>query len=249
MKMSPKEIVIEDAELGTLTVRPHPRARRFIYRVRHGALEVTVPPRYSMNELHRSLQLLRPRLLRMLSREKARGDARLIGPQWRIETPEFSFRCEEARVARMCFQQRRGQLVCYYPTGQDFTPDAVQQWLVRGIENSLRLHARVLLLPRLGQLASARGLSFARAAIHRTQSRWGSCSAKRNINLSLYLMLLPRRLQDYVMHHELTHLIEMNHGPRFHALLDQALNGQRVALEQEMRHYRLDLFSLARHEE
>ena len=62
-------------------------------------------------------------------------------------------------------------------------------------------------------------------------------------------MLLPRRLQDYVMHRELTHLIEMNHGPRFHALLDQALNGQRVALEQEMRHYRLDLFSLARHEE
>jgi predicted metal-dependent hydrolase len=52
-------------------------------------------------------------------------------------------------------------------------------------------------------------------------SNWGSCSSKNNVNLSTKLLLTPVEIQDYVILHELAHLIEMNHSPRFWALVEQ----------------------------
>ena len=89
----------------------------------------------------------------------------------------------------------------------------------------LRRQAKQVLFPRLQVLAAARGLHYQKVSIRKSRTRWGSCSSKGNISLSLYLMLLPPYLQDYVMQHELTHLVEMNHSPRFWALLDEATEG------------------------
>jgi predicted metal-dependent hydrolase len=47
------------------------------------------------------------------------------------------------------------------------------------------------------------------------QSKWGSCSSRGNINLSTRLLLTPPEIQDYVILHELAHLVEMNHSHRF----------------------------------
>lgn len=46
-------------------------------------------------------------------------------------------------------------------------------------------------------------------------SNWGSCSSDSNINISTRLLLAPRDVQDYVFIHELAHLEELNHSPRF----------------------------------
>ena len=46
-------------------------------------------------------------------------------------------------------------------------------------------------------------------------SNWGSCSSSGNVNISTRLLFAPRDVQDYVFIHELAHLIEMNHSPRF----------------------------------
>jgi len=52
-------------------------------------------------------------------------------------------------------------------------------------------------------------------------SNWGSCSAHNNVNLSTRLLFAPREVQNYVILHELAHLVELNHSDRFWALVEQ----------------------------
>lgn len=116
---------------------------------------------------------------------------------------------------------------------QRFTPQQIENF---------REQAKLLLPTRLQALAAARGLHYQKVSIHNSRSRWGSCSSKRNISLSLYLMLLPPHLQDYVMQHELTHLVEMNHSPRFWALLDEATNGKSLYYRSELKSFSKSIF-------
>ncbi|MEM6965243.1 MAG: SprT family zinc-dependent metalloprotease [Bacteroidota bacterium] len=55
------------------------------------------------------------------------------------------------------------------------------------------------------------------------QTNWGSCSSKGNLNLSTRLLFAPEEVVDYVIIHELAHLIEMNHSSRFWRLVSNAM--------------------------
>ena len=102
----------------------------------------------------------------------------------------------------------------------------------------MRAQAKASLPPRLKELADEHGFTYNRVTIKNNISNWGSCSVRGNINLNLRLVTLPQTLQDYVMLHELCHLKEMNHGPKFHALLESLCPSHR-ALEKELRQYKL----------
>ena len=56
-----------------------------------------------------------------------------------------------------------------------------------------------------------------RVTIRNQKSKWGSCSSKGNLNFNCLLMLTPPEVLDSVVVHELCHLKEMNHSPRFYA--------------------------------
>ena len=60
-----------------------------------------------------------------------------------------------------------------------------------------------------------------RISIRDTTSRWGSCSAAGNLSFSWRLILAPPHVLDYVAAHEVAHLLEMNHSPRFWDLLEE----------------------------
>ena len=59
------------------------------------------------------------------------------------------------------------------------------------------------------------GLKFKSIKINSATKRWGSCTSNGNINFSYRLMMCPEFVIDYVVVHELAHLREMNHSPRF----------------------------------
>lgn len=59
------------------------------------------------------------------------------------------------------------------------------------------------------------GGSFGRVTVRDQRSRWGSCSSKNNLNFNWKLIMAPQEALDYVVIHELCHLHEFNHSPRF----------------------------------
>lgn len=59
------------------------------------------------------------------------------------------------------------------------------------------------------------GVRYGRITIRLQQSRFGSCSARGNLNFNVALMLAPPEVLDYVVVHELCHRLEMNHSERF----------------------------------
>jgi predicted metal-dependent hydrolase len=111
---------------------------------------------------------------------------------------------------------------------------------IRLAEEALRERAKAYLPDRTAVLAREHGFSYRRVSIRRSRTRWGSCSAANNINLSLFLMQLPGHLIDYVILHELVHTVHKNHSAVFWKCLEHHA-GNAKALSREIRKYRISV--------
>ena len=87
----------------------------------------------------------------------------------------------------------------------------------RRVADFLRAEAKRRILACAEPLAAQLGVSFKAVRIGDPKSRWGSCNSKGTLAFSWRLVLAPERVLTYVVAHELSHLKEMNHSPRFWA--------------------------------
>ena len=84
----------------------------------------------------------------------------------------------------------------------------------------LKAEARREIGVRARAKAGQLGMPIKAIALRDTRTRWGSCSRKGGLTFSWRLILAPEFVLDYVVAHEVAHLKEMNHGPRFWALCE-----------------------------
>lgn len=87
------------------------------------------------------------------------------------------------------------------------------------LERSLRRDARRVLEERVAALAPQVGVTPLRLTIRAQRSRWGSASRTGSLSLNWRLILAPPSVLEYVVIHELAHLAELGHTPRFWALV------------------------------
>ncbi|HEY9104463.1 SprT family zinc-dependent metalloprotease [Chitinimonas sp.] len=87
------------------------------------------------------------------------------------------------------------------------------------LEKLMRREARLFLGERLALWAERLGLRYSEFKLSSAGTRWGSCTSQGAIRLNWRLMQAPLPVLDYVVIHELCHLVELNHSPRFWALV------------------------------
>ena len=96
--------------------------------------------------------------------------------------------------------------------GQDAVQPLTPEELLRLAEQ-----AKQIIPARVKDYAERIGVSYGRITIRNQRTRWGSCTAKGNLNFNCLLMLAPPETLDSVIVHELCHRKEMNHSKRFYA--------------------------------
>ena len=98
--------------------------------------------------------------------------------------------------------------------------------------------AHTLACARVEYFNAMYGLRCNRITIRNQKTRWGSCSRKGNLNFNYKIALLPQRLADYIIVHELCHLGEFNHSRKFWALVAQTMPDH-VDLRKELKKNRV----------
>jgi predicted metal-dependent hydrolase len=146
-----------------------------------------------------------------------------LGEEWKVEyrprpvaatmATRSAVAGEKVRVAAAVAREHPGHrlMVTGNPEDSAACGEALRRWLGR--------KAREALVPRLEEVAREQGLKYCRVSIRQQRTRWASCSRRGTISLNARLLFLPPAVVDYVLLHELCHIIEMNHSPRFWTLL------------------------------
>lgn len=130
------------------------------------------------------------------------------------------------RSHRLCFNQSThesgihsrisgNQIIISYGGNLTTNSPEVQQVANKASIRALRLQAESLLPQRLDDLAIRYNLTYKSVGIKQLKRRWGSCDINHNIVLNLFLIQLSWELIDYVILHELTHTLYLNHSPDF----------------------------------
>ena len=236
--MSLTKSIMEHPRWGTIIVARNARARRIVLRACPDGIRITVPIYANKSDIERAIDECVPKLLQ--TRPQSMGN--VIDKDFRIESDNFIFCIEEhaADVFQLRYSGISATLLC--PTGTCYSEKKMQEWLRKAVTTALARRAKELLPPRLKALATEKGFAYNGCTVRNVHSRWGSCNAKKNISLSIYLAMLPNELIDYVLLHELCHTVEMNHGDRFWALMDKVTAPAKAKeLRKKLKTYRTNI--------
>lgn len=214
-----KSVALQVEGIGVpVEVRRHHAARRFTLRVSktRRAVVVTVPPRARMDDagtfLNKHIDWVRERL----------GNVPESVPF--MPGAVVPLRGRPHRIA--CIAAERGQPVVMVDEAAgaarllvagrvEHVPRRLKDWLLE--------QAKADLDERVSVHAKALAVRVRRICLRDQQTRWGSCSAAGVLSFSWRLILAPPFILDYVAAHEVAHILEMNHGPRFWKIVARAV--------------------------
>ncbi len=222
--------------LGPIEIERVARAHNIRITVRRGRVRVAYP---WFTSRERALQFLDTKLdwvRATLEKQQHTEASRIIRPPFRTRQHELRI-VPDAEATRATIRLTNDAITLRLPSSADIADRENQELINKGITEALRSEAREL-LPSMVETVSQRiGLSYRSIAIRATRSKWGSCSSRNDLSLSVYLMLLPDHLIEYIITHELCHTVHRNHSAAFHALVDHHLCGREKELNCELKQY------------
>lgn len=228
--------IINHPELGEITVSKTRRARRITLSVRPpDKIRLSMPTWVSTKEALRFVDTRVDWVRSSIAKYSERHPVEII--EMPYSTRSHHLELQPLDITKISVAIRSGIIRVSYPLELDYRGSEVQEAIKKGIEEAWRAEAKAYLPERVATVASLHGFRHGKVSVRNTVSKWGSCSVRNDISLSLHLMRLPDYLIDYILLHELCHTIHKNHGPKFHQLLDERTGGRHKALNKELRKY------------
>ena len=230
-----------DPDFGNIEFVHNLRSRSIRVRILSDGLKVSLPAGATEKDALAFINSKRKSILakqNKLIHKKENHDLELSFDK-KITTLTFVVDVKPVERKNIFFALKDGVLTIDFPVRGDLQAETSQKNCWNGINYFLRKEAKRLLPDRTKQLAGKFGFYLADVKIQSSKSRWGSCSRARSINLSMFLMLLPAHLIDYVILHELCHTKEMNHSPKFWAWMDKVTDNKSTNLRIELKKYNM----------
>ena len=199
MNTAPYKLDLGAQSVAVAFVR-NPKARRYILRFHDGVARVTIPRGGSLQYAQEFARKNSAWIQKQLQRAPA---------QWRDGT-EILFKGERVLLS----VSEDGAERCATFADQHLRIEHTDDLRI-AVEARMRTLAAKQLVARCWELARTHEMDVNSVTVRNQRSRWGSCSVRKRISLNWRLIQTPPFVTDYIIVHELMHLKEMNHSPRF----------------------------------
>ena len=204
--------------MGEVSFIRSQRARKLSIRInQQGEIRVSIPRFVSQKQAERFLLSKEPWIQKHLQKLKVRDCADSLP--------------KEGEVIRVRGKDHRVKL----QSGDQDVESAI--WKI------IQKEAKGYLPGRVRELSQRHGYRINGIKIRKMRTRWGSCTAKKSINLNSWLVMLPEYLSDYVILHELVHTKIPDHSIRFWDELDGITGGQSKIYRRELRKQQIMCFA------
>ncbi|MCD8385956.1 MAG: M48 family metallopeptidase [Bacteroidales bacterium] len=223
-------------ELGVVRINVKRGMRNFTARWKGGQLVIGAPWGCDYDSLLDAAHRMNPRLQKIKPQPLYH-----IGQEIRL--PEFTVRIIEQHYVpeRMLMNFRGSEGIIQVGSQWDMAAPATMTQISKFLCRMAQSRADGILLPRAREISHELGVSPLMWMISNGHRTLGTTTSKGIISLSYALVFYPQRLRDFVVKHELAHLSEMNHSPRFHEICDAYCGGQEQELLAEFRAYKIPI--------
>ena len=185
-----------------------------------GNIELIIPKRVTLKEGIKFLESKREWLKLKVEKSKKQKQ------QFRYLGMEISLEHREQLKDNSVSMKLEGNKLLLQSAGQSIKDEREL------FENWLQKRAEEYIPKRVKELSTKYGFTWKSVKIKKLTSRWGSCSSKRNLSFNYKLMYFNAKIIDYVIFHELCHLVEMNHSQKFWHLVKSYVPNHRALRKQ-----------------
>jgi predicted metal-dependent hydrolase len=180
-----------------------------------GEIKLTVPVFTPKNQINEFLDSQKPWLKQVLKNVKPSRKLKLVnGETIEILDHTFKLKFYKKHANPKAYIETNTQTIHVFSTNNKAEIKAL-------VKNTLIEHARKLTKHKSKYFVNRLDIDYKKISIREQRSRWGSCSTSGNLNFNWKIILAPRSVFNYVIAHEVSHLIEHNHSKNFWTLVEK----------------------------
>lgn len=220
-------LAVPDLDEPVLLTRRSGRRRITVFVFPDNRVEVRAPGRTSVDSIYQFVATTTPWIRERLARNRLRPVFKRLRF---VEGEEIPFLGEPIVLSRIGGRKTHfdsARRVLYVPgekrilqTGQDSENQPLKK---AAVIRFFETQARELFLPLVERYAAIIGKSAAHVTVRAMKSRWGSCSAAGRLSLNWRILCAPPEVVEYLVVHEMCHLVHRNHSARFWKAVEKAM--------------------------